>query len=320
MRRAALLALLAGLSYSAPAAAEPLSVTARPIETFGSELEDGAPLRYLGGIEITSDDRRFGGLSGIAMIGGERAVMVSDTGMVVHARLVHRDGRLTDLADVEIDTLFPDDVSKDVGDVEDIAIDPRDPARGVIVRERQANAMLSFEIEGERLANLEPQRVGAPDNILRSNRGLESVAYASEASPLAGEIVAIAEGPPRGMSDIPAWIAGVGQFVIVPRDGFDISSARFLPDGDLILLERRFAPISGLGMRIRRIARETIAVGARLDGEVILDAGMASQIDNMEGLAVHEDESGRVILTLVSDDNNNILQRTLILQFELAGD
>jgi hypothetical protein len=70
-------------------------------------------------------------------------------------------------------------------------------------------------------------------------------------------------------------------------------------------------------MRLRRIAGGTIAVGARLDGEVLLDAGMASQIDNMEGLAVRQDESGPVILTLVSDDNQSILQRTLILEFAL---
>jgi hypothetical protein len=119
------------------------------------------------------------------------------------------------------------------------------------------------------------------------------------------------------MRDIPGWVVGRGEFSIVAHDAFDISSARFLPNGDLILLERRFQPTSGIAMRLRRIAGGTIAVGARLDGEVLLDAGMASQIDNMEGLAVRQDESGRVILTLVSDDNQSILQRTLILEFAL---
>ena len=47
---------------------------------------------------------------------------------------------------------------------------------------------------------------------------------------------------------------------------------------------------------------------------------MTSQIDNMEGLAVSQDEAGRTILTLVSDDNFSILQRTLILQFALHED
>jgi hypothetical protein len=70
-------------------------------------------------------------------------------------------------------------------------------------------------------------------------------------------------------------------------------------------------------MRLRRIAGGQIKVGARLDGELVLDAGMTSQIDNMEGLAVHQDAAGRTILTIVSDDNHNAFQRTLLLQFAL---
>jgi hypothetical protein len=99
-----------------------------------------------------------------------------------------------------------------------------------------------------------------------------------------------------------------------------VSSARILPNGDLMLLERRYAPAWGIAMRLRRIAGDTIKVGARLDGDILLDAGMTSQIDNMEGLAVSQDEAGRTILTLVSDDNFSILQRTLILQFALHED
>jgi hypothetical protein len=38
----------------------------------------------------------------------------------------------------------------------------------------------------------------------------------------------------------------------------------------------------------------------------------------MEGLAVHRDGRGRTIITMVSDDNGSILQRTLLLQFALV--
>jgi hypothetical protein len=71
-------------------------------------------------------------------------------------------------------------------------------------------------------------------------------------------------------------------------------------------------------MRLRRIGGEAVEAGATLDGELLLDAGMTSQIDNMEGLAIHQDAGGRTILTVVSDDNHNAFQRTLILQFALA--
>jgi hypothetical protein len=38
----------------------------------------------------------------------------------------------------------------------------------------------------------------------------------------------------------------------------------------------------------------------------------------MEGLSVHRLPGGEVVLTLVSDDNFSVLQRTLLLQFTLA--
>ena len=42
-------------------------------------------------------------------------------------------------------------------------------------------------------------------------------------------------------------------------------------------------------------------------------------IDNMEGIAVHQDKRGRDILTVISDNNFNTgLQRTLLMQFALA--
>jgi len=309
------------LFAAATASAEPLAVEVRQIENFGPGVGADHPLEFLGGLAVSSSSWVFGGLSGVDMIGSDRALMIGDSSTYVTARLIHDGGRLVGLADAEIGSLFPDgDMSKKSGDAEDVALDPNDRSHGVIVRERQANAMLTFDLAGGRPENFEPKFVGVPDHVLRSNSGLESVAYAPAASPLGGEIIAIGERPLRGETDITGWIAGKGSFSIVRHDKFDVSSARFLPNGDLILLERRYAPAWGIAMRLRRIAGDTIKVGAHLDGDILLDAGMTSQIDNMEGLAVSQDELGRTILTLVSDDNFSILQRTLILQFALHED
>lgn len=319
--RSAGLAFFALLAAVAGVAAEPLTLEVRQIETFGSGVGADSPLEFLGGLDVSSPSWVFGGLSGIDMIDSDTALMIGDSSTYVTTRLVHEGGRLVGLADAEIGSLFPDgDMSKEAGDAEDVALDPNDRSRGVIVRERQANAMLTFQLTRGRPENFEPKLVGAPDRILRSNSGLESVAYAPVASPLSGEIVTIGERPMRGEADFTGWIAGKGSFSIVRRDSFDVSSARFLPNGDLVLLERRYAPAWGIAMRLRRIAGDTIRAGARLDGEILLDAGMTSQIDNMEGLAVSQDGAGRTILTLVSDDNFSILQRTLILQFALRKD
>jgi hypothetical protein len=318
MRRALIAAAL--VTLAAAAGAEPLDVSIRPVDRFALAGAEPVALEFLGGFEMSAEHPGFGGFSGI-QVDGDSAFLVSDSGDFVRARFVYEDGRLVGLAETEIDELFPDAAAtKKSGDVEDIAFNPSDPSHGVVVRERQANAMLSFEMAGDRPGSFEPKTVGADNRILRSNKGLESVAYAPPASPAAGEIIAVAERPPRGAEMIPGWIAGVGAFSIVPHDGFDVSSARFLADGDLILLERRYTPGWGIAMRLRRIDGAGLAPGAVLDGPYLLNAGMTYQIDNMEGLSVHQDAVGRTILTLVSDDNFSILQRTLVLQFALAED
>jgi len=55
-----------------------------------------------------------------------------------------------------------------------------------------------------------------------------------------------------------------------------------------------------------------------VDGPTIFDADLGYEIDNMEGLDVHRTNDGEIVLTMVSDDNFSLLQRTLLLQFTLV--
>jgi hypothetical protein len=85
-----------------------------------------------------------------------------------------------------------------------------------------------------------------------------------------------------------------------------------------LVLERRFSWARGLAIRIRAVPFTAIKPGALVDGPELFIADMGQQIDNMEGLSVHRDASGALVLTLISDDNFSPLQRTLLLQFTLA--
>jgi hypothetical protein len=40
----------------------------------------------------------------------------------------------------------------------------------------------------------------------------------------------------------------------------------------------------------------------------------------MEGLSVHTGADSAIVLTMISDDNFNFLQRTVLLQFRLVED
>ena len=150
---------------------------------------------------------------------------------------------------------------------------------------------------------------------LPANGGLEAIGIVPRSSPLAGALVAIAEGARGFILTGPRR----GSFDVVRSDRYDVTDLAFLPNGDLLLLERRFALLGGLGCRLRRIAAAAIAPGAQVDGEIVYESDGSHQVDNMEGLAVHR-EGGEIIVTLVSDNNfNTSLQRTLLLEFALAG-
>jgi hypothetical protein len=112
----------------------------------------------------------------------------------------------------------------------------------------------------------------------------------------------------------------VERFSVKRSGNFDVSDCAILPPNDLLLLERSFSPLSGVAMQIRRIPLASLKEDAVADGPVLINADMGFQIDNMEGLGVHRTPQGETVLTLVSDDNFSVIQRSLLLQFTLPGE
>ncbi|MFC4170849.1 esterase-like activity of phytase family protein [Microvirga sp. GCM10011540] len=166
--------------------------------------------------------------------------------------------------------------------------------------------------------------VPVPEELkdLPGNRGLEAIGIAPPRSPLSGAIVAVAERAARG-DEAPTRgfiLTGPrqGAFEVVRSNGYEIADLAFLPDGDMLLLDRRFSLLGAFSIRLRRVARDAIRPGALVDGPVIFESDASLQIDNMEGLSVHR-EGGETILTLISDDNFSPFQRTILLEFALVG-
>ena len=101
-----ILATLAALVAAAGVVAEPLALdTARvflnPEDPTQSRV---GRLRFLGGLELSSPDPTFGGLSGLTLTAdGDRMIAVTDRGHWFTARLVERDdGRLVGLAEAAL--------------------------------------------------------------------------------------------------------------------------------------------------------------------------------------------------------------------------
>ena len=90
----------------------------------------------------------------------------------------------------------------------------------------------------------------------------------------------------------------------------------FLPNGDLLVLERGVVLVS-FAARLVRVRAADVRPNAEMTGEVLFES-TGGDLDNMEGLAVHPGPDGKPRITIVSDNNFNDWERTLLLEFSLA--
>lgn len=333
---AASAAALAVGSRVGPAAAvvegsQAVTVKATPFETFSlrdESLRRFGQLDFVGGLELSCADERFGGWSSLWVdADGRRFISISDKGTWLSGVLACVGETPLGITDAHMAPVLGP-TGRPVSrtrrwDCESLAIGPDGVA---YVGLERVNEVLRFgTFPRDRFAAAgQPIPVPPPARKLADNRGLEALAIIPS-GPLGGSLIGVAERP-EGGKDGPVspgfFITGPASgavFDIVRHDGFDITDAAFLPSGDLLLLERRFAWLSGVAMRVRRFDGKALRPGARLDGDPLISATMAMRIDNMEGLAVHRGADGGTYLTMISDDNFSVLQRTVMLRFRLVA-
>jgi hypothetical protein len=327
------LALIAGLvlANSRDAGSAPhdqIRVSARPITQFhiGREEKQFGPLEFVGGLEMTANSRHFGAISAFRFTGpGGDFVGVADTGLWFFGKMVHdaeqrptgiEDFRMVQMMDGSGNAL----VRKWEVDAEGLAVRNGIATVGFERDHRVAQFRIDPENMGPAIRNLD---FVVPVDELRQNRGFETVAYSHPDGEHAGGLVVVSEKSLDKQGNIFAAIIegpNKGVFTVRRNGNFDITDGAFLPDGDLLLLERSFNMAVGVKMRLRCIPGENVVKGAVVDGPVLLEADMDFQIDNMEAMDVWQRADDAVMVSLMSDDNHSMLQRNLYLEFVLHED
>ncbi|SEG51200.1 esterase-like activity of phytase family protein [Bosea lathyri] len=302
-----------------------VAISARPISMFeprSPEKTRFGQLVFRSGLALSGNHPRFGGFSGLwRSPDGRDLVAITDNGFWLTANVQSRNNRLTGLDRAELAPILgasgrPLHRSR-YYDTESLAIGDGVAFIGV----ERTHDILRFDW-GKQGVEARAQVLSVPREIKRlpNNRGLEAIGVMPVGHPLAGAVVAIAERSSGEDEPTLGLILGgrhPGLFRVIRHDGYDITDLAFLPGGDMLLLERWYRPLRGVGMRIRRIAGSSLKPGALLDGPYLIEADLGQEIDNMEGMSVHI-EQGKTVVTLISDDNFSFLQRTLMLEFELA--
>ena len=271
-------------------------------------------LTYLGGVVLSSSDGAFGGFSSLS-VAGDRFTLLSDGGTIVRFRM---------------DAGFK--VSEPwFGDL------PAGPGGGWDKSDRDSEAMTVDPASGHVWVGFE-----RANQIWRYARGLAPPAAGAAPPAMAGwmenggaeSLVRLHDGRFLAIAETDPWHGGAARNALMflgdpvghpdsgfrcgylPPAGYDPSDATELPDGRVLVLNRR------LGMPFRWSAILTLIdprgfkPGAIVAGREIARFAAPLTVDNFEALAVTR-EGSATILWMVSDDNLFVLQRTLLMKFRV---
>lgn len=326
MRSAFVLLCAALLAACSPSSADPplaqwqgMPVTSTPLD-FGAESV--GRLAFRGAVVLTSEEGEFGGLSGMEVLDNDRIVILNDDAEWFEARLVLDErGWLTGMTDMryalarnERGVPFP---NKDTGDSEGLAQLP-DGRFAASFEGTQSIRIFDLNRDGPFGASTFGPPLAGTEG-LPANAGLEAIASTSDGALLVG-----AEGGDRETT--PLWVVPLGARTPVPprinyplAPGYSLTALDRLPNGGFVALERFYAPIIGARARITRFPEAALnARGVTLpDVEELARIEPPMPVDNFEGIAATLGPQGVTRIYIVSDDNYNRRQRTLLLAFDV---
>ena len=299
---------------------DPIELSISPVQLNSEDprQEQVARLIWRGGLEITSDDDRFGGFSGLlASADGTELLAVSDRGRWFSARVSYgADGHLAGLSDGKIAPLR---------DLDGEVLDKK--------KWRDAESLATFE-DGTKLVSFEgkhriwlygstaealdakptawPQPPGIDD--IPKNSGLEALVALQNK----GLLVFVQDQVDRPNGKAFLWREDRwSQLTYERQEKFRPKGATRLPGGDILVLESARLDSKELVTRLVRVAASDIRPRAHLRSIELARLEPPLSVHNFEGIASREGSNGETLIYLLSDNDFDEDHRTLLVMFEL---
>ena len=271
-------------------------------------------LTYLGGVALSADRAGFGGFSAMH-VAGDRFTLLSDTGNILRFRL----GEDWSVREARVAPL------------------PAGPGRGWRRPDRDSESLARDPETGDWLVGFESHNEiwrytpdlsralgrAAPPAMQdwSDNGGPEALTRLAD-----GSVLVFAEATRDERHRANRAIVFTGDPLAAPRQGFRFfyrppqgyqpTDAAQLRDGRILVLNRRLVGLQGFWSCLAIVDPARLAPGKVATGVPIAFFVPPVTRDNFEALAVTQHET-ETILWIASDDNQSVLQRSLLLKFRL---
>ncbi|HEX6770099.1 MAG TPA: esterase-like activity of phytase family protein, partial [Candidatus Binatia bacterium] len=310
--------VLSGQNHGTEQAAKtrPVELSRFDFDTKNPDRKQFGALTLMGAFQLNPKDRRFGGLSGLSIGTDGRLYAVSDRGYWLSARIMHSDdGAIENLVDWHIAPMLTPAKIPVAGSLVDAEAFSRDRDGSLLVAFEGRHRIWRYDPPPHTFAST-PTAIAVPAELSRapSNGGIEGLTALPD-----GRLLALTEEFANPDGSFKGWLLDGKQFAelsYLPAKGFRVTDCAALKNGDVLVLERRYVPFGVLSARVTIVDGKTVRPGGKLSGRELLRIEHPLTVENFEGLAVQESAKGTLIY-LVSDDNYNRFQETLLLQFLL---
>jgi hypothetical protein len=275
------------------------------------------PFLFLNAWELGSGNSDFGGISALTALGDGRFIGLSDAGTVIGFGL--NNNTKTDRPFI---APLPTPVtSKDKNldrDTEGIAYDAESKRFWVSYEGNHAIRRFTSSLArtDAKSAPMPMRKWGANkggETIIRLQDGRFLVFSESAEMPDGSYMALLFSGDPVEKG------TRYSVFGYRPPDGYMPTDGTQLPDGRLLMLNRTVTVPGGFSAKLTTLDPAEIFQGKTLTSKELITLSAPLLIDNMEGLTTTQ-ENGRTIIWMISDNNFNAWQRTILMKFALIED
>ena len=251
----------------------------------------------------------------------KQLIILSDRGFIIHTTPIFENNRLIDLTLNSYHFLKDKNGKKlkhKFSDSEGLALNNAnndiDNDTELIVSFERKPRIIKFTIEGNHISQY-PLANNLSDikNYSSANKSLEAITFHPKFNIITGP-----ERPLKNESDIRLSLHttnnDVWHFKPESEDHGSLVGLTTLPDNRLIALERIFSNVfAGVSSVLHLITLDTDSI--HVEQLSTLNPSASYFNENFEGITWHKDNR----FFMISDDNDNIFQRTLLVYFEIPS-